>query len=312
MQQPGIDFDNVFAPVARIETVRLLIALAASNGWEIHHLDVKTAFLHGILKEVVFVSQPEGYEKKGEKAKVYKLSKALYGLRKAPRAWNTKLDNILRNMKFQKCSKEQSVQARVQFPISKRVWRPSLRCRIWEVNLLSRNRNISTRGWDSNYTRRMRQKNSNRDRYANCNPSQVPMDHGVKYSKAENEVELDATEYRKSIYAKPTGISWYSNTTPIEIFEENDELWDQCSQKQATVALSSCEAEYIAAACQAVYLRELLSELTGEALQKVVMKVDNTSAIALVKNPVFPQPNKEYKVSLSFYPRLQQRRRGRC
>lgn len=62
IQRYRIDFEEVFAPVTRIETVRFLIALAASNGWEIHHLDVKTAFLHGDLKETVYVSQPEGFE----------------------------------------------------------------------------------------------------------------------------------------------------------------------------------------------------------------------------------------------------------
>ena len=95
IQRHGIDFEEVFAPVARIETVRFIIALAASRGWEIHHLDVKTAFLNGDLKEVVFVSQPEGYEVKGQEHKVYKLHKALYGLRQAPRAWNEKLNKVL-------------------------------------------------------------------------------------------------------------------------------------------------------------------------------------------------------------------------
>lgn len=107
VQKHGIDFDEVFAPVARIETVRLIIALAASNSWEVHHLDVKTAFLHGDLKEDVYVTQPEGFVTKESKGKVYKLHKALYGLRQAPRAWNTKLNEIL--IKFQKCSKEPSL-----------------------------------------------------------------------------------------------------------------------------------------------------------------------------------------------------------
>lgn len=80
VQKHGIDYNEVFAPVARIETVRLLTGLAASYGWEIHHLDVKTAFLHGYLKEEVYVSQPEGFEVKGKEEKVYKLKKALYGL----------------------------------------------------------------------------------------------------------------------------------------------------------------------------------------------------------------------------------------
>lgn len=86
IQQHGIDSEEVFAPVARIETIRFIVAIAASNGWEIHHLDIKTAFLHGDLKEMVYVSQPDGFKVKGSEQKVYKLKKALYGLKQAPRA----------------------------------------------------------------------------------------------------------------------------------------------------------------------------------------------------------------------------------
>ncbi|GKE42247.1 ribonuclease H-like domain, reverse transcriptase, RNA-dependent DNA polymerase [Tanacetum coccineum] len=93
IQEHGIDFEEVFAPVARMETIRLLLAIAANNKWEVHHLDVKSAFLHGELKEEVYVTQPEGFTKKGNDGKVYRLIKALYGLRQAPRAWNIKLDN---------------------------------------------------------------------------------------------------------------------------------------------------------------------------------------------------------------------------
>ena len=109
VQQYGVDYDEVFAPVARIETIRLLISLAVSHGWEIHHLDVKTAFLHGDLKEIVYVTQPEGFEIEGCEAKVYKLNKALYGLKHAPRAWNDKLNKILLELKFIRCLKEPSV-----------------------------------------------------------------------------------------------------------------------------------------------------------------------------------------------------------
>lgn len=89
IQKHGVDFDEVFAPVARIETVRLIIGMAASLCWELHHLDVKTAFLNGDLKEEVFVSQPEGFVVKGKETKVYKLKKALYGLRQ-----NAKLQEL--------------------------------------------------------------------------------------------------------------------------------------------------------------------------------------------------------------------------
>lgn len=109
IQRHGIDFEEVFAPVARLETVRFIIALAASRGWQVHHLDVKTAFLNGDLKEDVYVTQPEGFVKKGSEHKVYKLNKALYGLKQAPRAWNEKLNQVLVELGFTRCSKEASL-----------------------------------------------------------------------------------------------------------------------------------------------------------------------------------------------------------
>ena len=81
----GVDFEEVFAPVARIETVRVLLALAAKGGWEVYHMDVKSPFLNGDLAESVYVKQPPGFIV-GRGDKVLKLRKALYGLRHAPRA----------------------------------------------------------------------------------------------------------------------------------------------------------------------------------------------------------------------------------
>lgn len=92
VQRYGIDYEEVFSPVARIETIRLLLALAAKQGWQVHHVDVKSAFLNGDLQEEVYVSQPEGFVKEQHREKVYRLYKALYGLRQAPRAWNAKLN----------------------------------------------------------------------------------------------------------------------------------------------------------------------------------------------------------------------------
>jgi hypothetical protein len=86
VQEHGVDFEEVFAPVARMESVRLFMALAAQESWKLHHMDVKSAFLNGELEEEVYVKQPPGYIKEGEEHKVLKLHKALYGLRQAPRA----------------------------------------------------------------------------------------------------------------------------------------------------------------------------------------------------------------------------------
>ena len=79
-QEFGVDYKEVFAPVARHDTIRLVIALAAHNSWPIFQLDMKSAFLHGNLHEEVFVDQPPGYVKFGSEHKVYKLKKTLNGL----------------------------------------------------------------------------------------------------------------------------------------------------------------------------------------------------------------------------------------
>jgi hypothetical protein len=86
MQWEGIDFNDTFAPVAQMESVRLLFALATQEGWRVHHMDVKSAFLSGDLKEEVYVHQPPGFVIPDKEGKVLRLRKALYSLRQAPRA----------------------------------------------------------------------------------------------------------------------------------------------------------------------------------------------------------------------------------
>jgi hypothetical protein len=100
VQREGIDFDDTFAHMARMEYVRLHFALAAQEGWCVHHMDVKSAFLNGDLKEEVYVHQPSGFVIPGKEGKVLRLRKALYGLRQAPRSWNAKLDSTLKGMGF--------------------------------------------------------------------------------------------------------------------------------------------------------------------------------------------------------------------
>ncbi|KAL0313353.1 UNVERIFIED_CONTAM: Retrovirus-related Pol polyprotein from transposon TNT 1-94 [Sesamum radiatum] len=108
-QQHGIDYTEVFAPVARMDTVRMIIALAAQKDWKIFQLDVKSAFLHGELREDVYVEQPRGYEKKESEHLVYKLHKALYGLKQAPRAWFSRIEAHFSKEGFQKCYSEQTL-----------------------------------------------------------------------------------------------------------------------------------------------------------------------------------------------------------
>jgi hypothetical protein len=79
VQQEGINFDDTFAPIARMESVRLLFALAAQEGWRVYHLDVKSVFLNGDLKEEIYVHQPLGFVIPSNEGKVLRLRKALYG-----------------------------------------------------------------------------------------------------------------------------------------------------------------------------------------------------------------------------------------
>ncbi|GJS42648.1 retrovirus-related pol polyprotein from transposon TNT 1-94, partial [Tanacetum coccineum] len=101
-QEEGIDFEESFAPVARIEAIRIFVAYAAHKNMIIYQMDVKTAFLNGELKEEVYVSQPEGFVDQDNPSHVYKLKKALYGLKQAPRAWYDMLSSFLISQQFSK------------------------------------------------------------------------------------------------------------------------------------------------------------------------------------------------------------------
>lgn len=114
VQRQGIDFEEVFSPIVRIESVRLLLAVTACEGWEVHHMDVKTAFLNGEPLEEVYVEQAPGFTTPGAGDKVYHLKHALYSVRQAPRMWNAKLDGTLRCLGFKRSDTEHAVYVRAE------------------------------------------------------------------------------------------------------------------------------------------------------------------------------------------------------
>ncbi|GJS25698.1 retrovirus-related pol polyprotein from transposon TNT 1-94 [Tanacetum coccineum] len=103
-QEEGIDFEESFAPVARLEAIRIFLAFAAHMNMVVYQMDVKTAFLNGNLREEVYVSQPDGFVDPDNPNHVYKLKKALYGLKQAPRAWYDMLSSFLISQDFSKGS----------------------------------------------------------------------------------------------------------------------------------------------------------------------------------------------------------------
>ncbi|CAM8989664.1 unnamed protein product [Rhodiola kirilowii] len=393
-QKQGIDFEEVFAPVARMETVRLLIALAAHEGWRLHHLDVKSAFLNGDLAEEVYVSQPPGFIVKGSEHKVLKLHKALYGLRQAPRAWNIKLDNTLLSLGFTKSPLEHAVYKKGRgasfllvgvyvddLVITGACEEESVKFKrqmteIFKMNdlgLLSYYLGIAvhqTPGTISICQGAYAKKILEGCGMGDCNPTQAPMEARTKLSKKSSSPPVDKTLYRSIVrslrylthtrpdlaysvgivsrymefpttehmaavkhilryvkgtldlgcfYQKKKGeeelhLVGYSDsdmagdvddrksTTGVAFFMGSS-LISWMSQKQKVVALSSCEAEYIAAAtaaCQGVWLERLLGDLLSRSTSKVVLNIDNKSAISLCKNPVHHDRSKHIDTRFHF------------
>jgi len=391
VQRQGVDFDEVFAPVARLDTVRLILALAAHQGWQVHHLDVKSAFLNGDLKEEVYVAQPEGFIIKNQEDKVYRLSKALYGLRQAPRAWNLCLDNCLKNLGFSRCTQEQAVYTRSNedgvlivgvyvddlivtgtSPAAVRSYKLQMMQEfdMSDLGLLSYYLGIEVNQQADHislkqtaYVKRVLKQSGMED----CNATKYPMEAKLQLNKDEGGTPIDATQYRRVIgclrylthtrpdlsysigivsrymerpttlhhqavkqilrYLKGTleyGLEYRRGQGDAEVigfsdsnlagdaddrksttgmaFYLNQNLITWASQKQKTVALSSCEAEFMAAtaaACQALWLRSLVSEVTGRSPEPVTLFVDNKSAIALIKNAVFHDRSKH--IDTRFY-----------
>lgn len=392
VQKQGVDYEEVFAPVTRLETVRLLLALAARNGWEIHHLDVKSAFLNGELQETVFVSQPPSFEVRNKEHLVYKLLKALYGLHQAPRAWYARLNRYLESLGFSKCPYEQAVYTKKEGP-------EVLIIGVYVDDLLVTGTNISNiqkfkrqmgeefdmtdLGKLSHYlgmevSQQLGYIELKQESYAKkllvragmaeCRSAKYPMETSIQLDKDEKGKAVDATQFKSIvgglrylvhtrpdiayavgivsrymerptvlhqaavkrilryikgttnyglIYSKGTGnhlLEGYSDSdlagntedrrsTGAMAFYLNDNLITWVSQKQRCVALSSCEAEFMAAtaaACQAVWLRNLLIQITGVTHGPVIIYVDNKSAIDLAKNPVFHGRSKHIDIRYHF------------
>ncbi|GKF22118.1 putative ribonuclease H-like domain-containing protein, partial [Tanacetum coccineum] len=108
-QEEGIDYDEVFAPVARIEAIRLFLAFASYMGFLVYQMDVKSAFLYGEIEEEVYVTQPKGFEDPYFPKHVYRVVKALYGLHQAPRAWYARLSAFLLQHNYRRDANEKNL-----------------------------------------------------------------------------------------------------------------------------------------------------------------------------------------------------------
>ncbi|GKA54879.1 putative RNA-directed DNA polymerase [Tanacetum coccineum] len=108
-QKRGIDFDEIFSPVVKMGSIRVVLGLAASLDLEVEQMDVKTAFLHGDLDKEIYMEQPEGFQVKGKEGYVCRLQKSLYGLKQAPRQWYKKFESVIGKQGYRKTSSDHCV-----------------------------------------------------------------------------------------------------------------------------------------------------------------------------------------------------------
>ena len=169
--------EGIFALVTRIETIRLLISLAAQHRWTILKMDVKSPFLNGVLEEEVYVEQPLGYMRRGEEKKVLRLKKALYGLKQAPRAWNERIDTYFKKNGYEEGVRDDRLRSYEVFP--------------WF-------RSCSREGRHLCVARKV------------CNPVSTPMEPGKNLSKYVDGDRVDASKYRSLIGS----LRYLTNTKP--------------------------------------------------------------------------------------------------
>ncbi|KAG8501627.1 hypothetical protein CXB51_004055 [Gossypium anomalum] len=298
-QQYGLDYKETFVPVVRLDTIKLIIALAAQKQWIIYQLDVKSVFLNGFLEEEIYVEQPEEFKVPGEEHKVYKLKKALYGLKQAPRAWYAIIDNYLISLGFERSISEPTLyvkreQAETQLIVSlyiddllvtggDHIMLVDFKAKMkdmFEMSDLGQMtyflgmKVLQTKNGIFLGQKTFAAKILSKFSMENCKPTSLPMAVGMKLSS-----QGDYEQYAIEIHALLQHTVFSSSKKSA-----------QSSKKQSIVAQSTAEAEYVATASivnQAIWLRKILADLNLHQREAKEIYCNNMSAVAIAKNPVF-------------------------
>eukprot|EP00253_Pinus_taeda_P003787 PITA_03787 len=331
-QQQGRDYDETFAPVARMETVRTVLSIAAQHKWKIYQMDVKSAFLNGVLKEEVYVEQPPGYEVAGQEHKVCRLKKALYGPKQTPRAWYNRIDAYLIENGFDKCDGEPTLYINendgkiiiVVLYVDDLIFTSNDASLIVDFKAVMKNEFQMT---DLGFLRYFlgievdQSENGvfiSQDKYVeavlkrfimqNSKATVTPTVVGLKLTKEDNSKDFDPKLYKSIVgslmYLTATrpdimhAVSLISRfmerpkethrqaakrilrkITSGYVFHMGSGAISWASKKQPVVALSTAEAEYvaaIAAACQVVWLRRVLRDLCHAQENGTTIYCDNS------------------------------------
>ncbi|GKC62787.1 copia protein, partial [Tanacetum coccineum] len=290
-QEEGIDFEESFAPVARIEAVRIFVAYAAHKNFPIYQMDVKTAFLNGPLKEEFFVRQPDGFVDPYFPNHVYCLKKALYGLKHAPRAWYDKLSSFLIEHHFTKGS---SITPRNLYMSITIYYRSSLET--WDGKCDTLSITNATVKLMQIYKRARPTKKHLKEVKRIFRYLRQTINMGLWYSK-ESGFELIA--YSDADLA---GCNDDCKSTSGDIQIMGDKLISWSSKKQDCTTMSTAKAEYVSlSACcaQVIWMRTQLLDY-GFRYNKIPMYCDAQSAMAISYNPVQHSRTKQINIHHHF------------
>ncbi|GJX55080.1 putative ribonuclease H-like domain-containing protein [Tanacetum coccineum] len=277
-QEEGIDYDEVFAPVARIEAIRLFLAFASYMGFLVYQLDVKSAFLYGEIEEEVYVTQPKGFEDPYFPKHVYRVVKALYGLHQAPRAWYARLSTFLLQHNYRRGTIDNESSSKKD-----------------------------SQGYNFGQVSQVKQLP---DRFSISQDKFVQLqDHDIKFAVSacsrhqvtpltSHLMQLEA--YSDSDYAGSHG-DRKSTTGGCQFLGRRLNLFGS-ARSSPYVATSSTEAEYVAAAsccAQVLWIQNQLLDY-GFNFMNTKIFIDNQSTICIVKNPVFHQRTKHIEIRHHF------------
>ncbi|GKD37132.1 putative ribonuclease H-like domain-containing protein, partial [Tanacetum coccineum] len=256
-QEEGIDYAEVFAPVARIEAIRLLLAYASFKDFVVYQMDVKSSFLYGKIEKEVYVCQPPGFEDPDFPGRVYKLEKALYGLHQAPRAWYETFSTYLLDNGFQRGNIDKTLFIRRD---------KSLQVKQKEDGIF-----ISQDKYVTKILKRFG--------FSDVKTASTPMETHKPLLKDADGEDVDEHLYRSMIRS----LMYLTSSRPDIILIS----WQ--SKKQTVVANSTTEAKYVAAlSCcgQVLWIQKQLLDY-GYNFIHTMINIDNECTICIVKNPVF-------------------------
>ncbi|GJT48689.1 putative ribonuclease H-like domain-containing protein [Tanacetum coccineum] len=283
-QEEGIDYDEVFAPVARIEAIRLFLAYASFKDFVVYQMDVKSAFLYGKIEEEVYVCQPPGFEDPDFPDRVYKVEKALYGLHQAPRAWYETLLTYLLDNGFQRGKINKTL-------FIKRDKSDILLVQVYVDDVIFRS---IRKKMCTEFDKMMHKK------FQMSSMRELTFFLGLQVKQKEDGIFISQDKYVNEILNKFGFSDVKTTSTPMETHKPL--LKDSDGEDQTVVANSTTEAEYIAASNCCGHVLWIQNQLLdyGYNFMQTKIHFDNESTICIVKNLFFHSMTKHIEIRHNF------------